>query len=119
MRATPREMEASSALARALLELIDAVEEGRLVRRPPPKHGETPSERALARLFPAGVGAKPLMASREAAAYLGIGARKLWDLTSPRGPVPSVRVGTLVRYSVKDLDAAIDRMKDKPKGPQA
>ncbi len=36
---------------------------------------------------------------REAARALGIGARTLWDLSQPRGPIPCVRLGpSLVLY---------------------
>ncbi len=35
---------------------------------------------------------------RDAAKALGIGQRKLWALTQPRGPIPCVRVGTCVLY---------------------
>ena len=40
---------------------------------------------------------------RAAAKALGIGERLLWDLTSPRGPIPSVKVGTCVLYPVDGL----------------
>ncbi len=35
---------------------------------------------------------------RDAAKSLGIGQRKLWELSQPRGPIPCVRVGTCVLY---------------------
>ena len=42
---------------------------------------------------------------REAAAALGIGQRKLWQLTQPRGPIPCVRVGAAVLYPRGLLEA--------------
>ena len=42
---------------------------------------------------------------REAAKALGIGERKLWALTKPRGPIKCVRVGRSVLYAVADLRA--------------
>ncbi|HIQ20249.1 MAG TPA: DNA-binding protein [Planctomycetes bacterium] len=39
----------------------------------------------------------------EAAQMLGISPRHLWSLTSPRGPIPCVRLGRRVLYSVHDL----------------
>lgn len=35
---------------------------------------------------------------KDAAKALGIGQRKLWELTHPRGPIPCVRVGCCVLY---------------------
>lgn len=45
-----------------------------------------------------------LVREREAAAMLGISPRKLWGLTSPRGPIKCVRIGRGVRYSVAWLE---------------
>lgn len=42
---------------------------------------------------------------REAAMALGIGQRKLWELSQPRGPIPCVRLGTCVVYPVPLLQA--------------
>jgi len=35
---------------------------------------------------------------KDAAKALGIGQRKLWELSQPRGPIPCIRVGTCVLY---------------------
>jgi hypothetical protein len=40
---------------------------------------------------------------REAARELGISERSLWSQTAPRGPIPCVRIGRSVRYSVEVL----------------
>ncbi len=42
---------------------------------------------------------------KDAAQALGIGQRKLWELTQPRGPIPCVRVGVCVLYPVPLLQA--------------
>jgi len=42
---------------------------------------------------------------REAAAALGIGQRKLWQLTQPRGPIPCVKLGASVLYPCGLLQA--------------
>jgi hypothetical protein len=42
---------------------------------------------------------------KHAAKALGIGQRKLWALTAPRGPIPCVRVGTCVLYPTAALHA--------------
>lgn len=39
----------------------------------------------------------------EAARMLSICERSLWALTAPRGPIPCVRLGRSVRYSVAAL----------------
>jgi len=41
---------------------------------------------------------------RDAARMLSISERALWSLTSPRGPVPAVRLGRSVRYGVRALE---------------
>ena len=46
---------------------------------------------------------KLLLRDREAAELLGISPRKLWELTSPRGPIKCVRIGRSVRYSLATL----------------
>ena len=44
-----------------------------------------------------------LVNSKQAAAALGIGERKLWELTNC-GALPCVRIGRAVRYRVSDLN---------------
>ena len=46
-----------------------------------------------------------LLRPREAARSLSISERQLWQHTQPRGPIPVVRVGKSVRYSVAALEA--------------
>ena len=51
-----------------------------------------------------------LIKCREAAAYLGICERKLWEL-SKSGRIQTVRIDRSVRFDVADLDAFISRAK--------
>lgn len=46
-----------------------------------------------------------LLRPREAAARLSISERQLWAHTQPRGPIPSVRIGSSVRYSATALQS--------------
>jgi excisionase family DNA binding protein len=56
-----------------------------------------------------------LVTSREAAKMLAVSTRTVWALTSPRGPLSSVRLGRAVRYSVADLDAFIQAARTEGK----
>ena len=51
-----------------------------------------------------------LIKYRQAAAYLGICERKLWELEK-NGRIPSVRIDRSVRFDIGDLDAFIRRAK--------
>ncbi len=46
-----------------------------------------------------------LLTPRDAARTLAVSERTLWGLTHPRGPIPAVRIGRAVRYSVDALRA--------------
>lgn len=46
---------------------------------------------------------KLLVSKGEAAHLLSISEKKLWNITCPRGPVPVVRLGSRILYSVKSL----------------
>ena len=48
---------------------------------------------------------------RDAARALSMSEKGLWNLTKPRGPIPAAKIGRLVRYDVKDLQAFLDEMK--------
>ena len=41
---------------------------------------------------------------REAAQLLGVSVRQLARMTTPRGPLPCVRIGACIRYRRTDLD---------------
>jgi excisionase family DNA binding protein len=53
-----------------------------------------------------------LLKPQDAAGALQISRRKLWSLTAD-GIIPSVRLGRAVRYSLVDLQAAVDQLKCK------
>ncbi len=44
-----------------------------------------------------------LLTARDAARLLAISERSLWALTAPRGPLPAVRFGRSIRYSLAAL----------------
>jgi len=55
--------------------------------------------------------ARRLLTSSDAARYLGISTRKLWELGN-RGVVPVVRPDNrMVRFDVRDLDAFVEAKK--------
>lgn len=59
---------------------------------------------------------KPLLLNlKQAAKMLSISDRTLHSMTAPRGPIPSVKIGTRVCYAVSDLERAIEALKVKPK----
>jgi len=50
-----------------------------------------------------------LLTVREAASFLGLSERTVWEITGPRGDLPAIRIGRSVRYSRADLSDYIDR----------
>ena len=51
-----------------------------------------------------------LVTPREACYRLGgVSLRHLWNLTKPRGPIPSVNLGRRVFYRPEDLAAFVER----------
>ncbi|MFC1739244.1 helix-turn-helix domain-containing protein [Planctomycetota bacterium] len=53
---------------------------------------------------------KKLMNSKQAADYLCVCPRKLWDL-SKAGRIRTVRIDRAVRYDIDDLDSFIEKQK--------
>ena len=53
---------------------------------------------------------KKLMNCKQAADYLCICQRKLWDL-SKSGRIQTVRIDRAVRYDIADLDSFIEQLK--------
>lgn len=51
-----------------------------------------------------------LLTPREAAYRLGISTRHLWNLTSPRGPIPVVKLGRKTFYRLQDLENFVAEM---------
>ncbi len=56
-----------------------------------------------------------LVDSREAARMLAVSPRTLWSLSSPRGPVPVVKIGRAVRFKVADLERFVEAAKVEAK----
>ena len=54
---------------------------------------------------------KLLLSAREAAAALSICEKSLWNFTQPRGPIPSVKIGSRVLFSPSDLQNWIEGQK--------
>jgi len=55
---------------------------------------------------------KLLVPPREAAWLLGgISTRHLWSLTTPRGPIPCIRLGRRVFYAPRDLQRFLEERK--------
>ncbi|MFC1781182.1 helix-turn-helix domain-containing protein [Planctomycetota bacterium] len=52
-----------------------------------------------------------LVRPKDAAAYLAISERKLWDLSS-NNIIPIVHLGRATRYDISDLDAFITKAKE-------
>lgn len=67
-----------------------------------------PERQVMATISPESPAEKLLLSPREAAHALGLSERTLWGLSSPRGPIPAVRVGRAVRYSYAALQAWVE-----------
>jgi len=52
-----------------------------------------------------------LINSKQAAVYLCVSPRKLWDL-SKSGRIPTVKIDRVVRYDLDDLNNFIDQQKN-------
>jgi excisionase family DNA binding protein len=63
------------------------------------------------------IGTKPvlLLTPKQAAEALAISPRKLWAMTAS-GEISHIRLGRCVRYSIRDLEAEIERRKKKKGG---
>lgn len=57
-----------------------------------------------------------LLTPREAAFQLGISTRHLWRLTSPRGPIPVVKLGRKTFYRPQDLENFVAEMARRSAG---
>ena len=56
-------------------------------------------------------GEHALLTSQQAADYLGISSRKLWELSNC-GEIPTVRIGRLLRFDPVDLRNSIEHWKE-------
>lgn len=128
MKPTSQEVDAVHKLAEAALAFLLAHEDGRAARerlRPKveatckvilqPSHQPSPPCSDPPRPAVDEIDRSSLLSTRDAAKFLCIGGRKLWEITAPRGPLPAVRIGTSVKYTRGDLDAFIERAKKRSK----
>ena len=67
--------------------------------------------------MPSSTPTKPvlLLTPKQAAEALAITPRKLWAMTAS-GEISHIRLGRCVRYSIRDLEAEIERRKKKKGG---
>lgn len=54
-----------------------------------------------------------LIKAKEAARYLAICERKLWEIAK-EGQIPSINIGRSVRFDINDLDQFIENLKNNP-----
>ena len=54
-----------------------------------------------------------LLTSREIAKLLHISERTLWSFTAPRGELPAIRIGRVVRYDPHDIETFIGKAKSQ------
>ena len=112
---TRDEIAASRAFGEALIRLLVAHEEGKRQRRPPfvqpkaTKPAPSPQEDEPE-------DTKLLLSAKEAARALSISVRSLHTHSKPRGPIPAVRLGGRVLYSMDDLRAWIEQAKSEDSG---
>ena len=59
---------------------------------------------------------KLLLSAREAARALSVCERTLFSLTAPRGPIPSIRLGSRVLYPVAAIQKWIDAQAGETEG---
>ena len=58
------------------------------------------------------VSAPQLVSIRDAATRLNICEKTLWSLSTPRGPIPVVRIGRRTLYDPGDLARYVESCKD-------
>ncbi len=78
-------------------------------------HPPAPPQPEPVRVMPPQKPEQVLVTVHEAAKRLNISDRKLWSMSAPKGPIPTVRMGRRVLYSIRDLDMVIDRLRTKPR----
>jgi len=57
-----------------------------------------------------------LMDVEEVAKYLGVCERSVWERTSPRGPLVSVKLGRRVLYTHEDVQEYVRSLRVQPRG---
>lgn len=116
MKPTDEELAAGRQFGESLVRLLLAVDEASAKRRadgqtmnPSQVYGRTEQPKPE----PGLAQSRLIVTQREAAKLLSISQRTLWALTAPRGPIPPVRIGRLVRYSIEDIKAAVTTLKSR------
>jgi len=110
-RPTPEQAAAAHDLGQAMLRFLLALrpEPPKAEKQPPSLRPtpEPPRPTQAATPFARGKEVSPvgelMVGTREAARLLSLSERTLWTLTAPRGPIPAVRIGRIVRYPVDAL----------------
>jgi hypothetical protein len=101
MAPTNQELAAARELGEALARYIAAVGAGRSLGGE--KSAFIRPQDAVHRFSSPEAPSALLVSPREAAKLLCVSEKTLWSHTMPRGPIPVVRLGKSVRYSVKAL----------------
>jgi predicted DNA-binding transcriptional regulator AlpA len=101
MHVTPQELMAARNLGEAIVQLIVAVEEGSQLRMRSTSKSHATGASAVEKKD------KSLLTARETAKLLSTSEKTLWNMTSPRGPVPAIRFGKSVRYIINDVIQAL------------
>jgi excisionase family DNA binding protein len=67
---------------------------------------QSPSKRAA--VTPSG---PQLITAKEAAKRLAVSERHLYRMSAPHGPIPTIRIGASVRWSLEDVENALNQLK--------
>lgn len=102
-RPLPEQLEAAEQLGQAILRFVLALQEARRPEAPI----AVPRPELLRSDAKDASSQRLLLKPREAAQALGVSSGTLWNLTQPRGPIPAIHVGRLVRYPTEALEAWI------------
>jgi hypothetical protein len=122
-RPTQAESAAVQQLARAILDLLVAVEAGHAARHPPAPtpavvpHAPSPPPPATTRPLAPTQPAPYLLTRLEAAKFLSVSPGTMINRTAPRGRIPSVKIGAAVRYTIDDLKAEVERCRVAASSP--
>jgi excisionase family DNA binding protein len=104
MQMTNEELAAAHRLGETFLRFWHTIEQGSKLR-------DKPSAPAPAQIS---LSPKLLLTGDETCKALSISRKTLYRLTHPRGPIPSVKIGSGgFRYHVRDLETAIEQLKTR------
>lgn len=113
MAATVEERDAAHRFGEAFLDLIKSIENARSSRVSAEHRRQTEelSRQLDLRKRTDSLPQPLLVSAKEAASRMAISTGTLWNMTAPRGPLPVVKIGTRRCYAIRDLEAAIERLK--------